>query len=348
MSITLVDRLILRIWLTYFLGGTAIAVTFIYAVDILANFDIQKGVITLLINSINVWPLAFDLFIPYAGFMATLLTIINISKSYEIMALKASGLSILTIIRSVIIFSVLVIIFLYFNQSYLARWLNTPTLYSFFDNNPTGWYYSKDKLINIKDPSLLAGKAASATAITLDFNRDIVSYIVFSDLTKEYGYWRAKKVEFLVSMGNQVYQYSASDYLITGFDLEELLQSPSEPTVNKGFYDLYVSWQNTQLGQQISNRSFLFILDKISYLLGFINIILSALAFSNINVRSGSVLVNLAKATFVYYLYFFLDRALLFLAKDQIIDNFLGTFGANIFLIGVFIWFLLADRHFKG
>ncbi|MBL0691653.1 MAG: LptF/LptG family permease [SAR324 cluster bacterium] len=338
----IIDRFILKLWGSYFFSIVVGLLVMVFVFDSLNSLAGEGDLLDKLKISLQIIPPTLEMIAPLAGLIATLLCFISLSKHSEIIALKSAGLSQFRIVRIIFIFCLFIVGFLYINQSYLVRLLNAETK-SFnlrSQNLAQQWYYFENKLIKINDPLLAFDQIKSVEVIEFDFDSEQSEHHIFTALTKKNNHWQAKHAEFVIRQKEHIQQKTKNDFIITNFNLDNLIKSPIFPSTYQPIGVLYESWRKSNLGEHVINYSLLLMLRKISYLGGFLVLILLAIIFSDTNPRSNKTLVQLIRAIMIYYFYWFLDQIFFVMATEGVVNIFWGAFGANILLLIYISWFL--------
>lgn len=174
---TIIDRYIAKIFLSFFVGGLVVFAALFVTVDFMSTLSRYSGATggALLRYYILDLPSVVYQMLPVACLMATIFTLSSLSKSNELVALFSSGMS-LARISAPILFLVVVISAAAFgvndrlipiinqkrNYVLYVEIRNQPGLYSTVKTNKI-WYRSGNVLFNIKTLQAEAGTAQGLT-----------------------------------------------------------------------------------------------------------------------------------------------------------------------------------------
>ena len=342
----IIDRLILKIWATYFFSsllGILAAVVVLDVADTLAN---KPDIIRALKIGSQLLPPTIEVLAPFCVLLATVFTFIALYRHNEILVIKQMGFSQLRIMRSVIIFGSLIGLFLYINQSYLVRWLNAEERgYGLTTaEEELSWYYFDDQLVKIKNPRILFGSIDSAEILSFDFDDWSTEKLSLTELSYN-GQWMAARAEVFAYKSGQLSHLEYDNYLVdSAIDLTSLANSPIYPHVYLPLEQLYASWQKSHLGDYATDLSLLLIMRKLSYILGGLILIILGSLLADFRPRESRVIATVVVITLIYYFYWFLDNLFFLMAKEGTIPLIWGGLGANILLLSGLMIFLKKSR----
>ncbi|MCB0369975.1 MAG: LPS export ABC transporter permease LptG [Bdellovibrionales bacterium] len=191
-----IDRYIAKYFLGFFIGGLLVFLTVFLAIDVLSTFVSYKGVDphSLLEYYLLYIPDIVQKLIPVSCLLATILTLANLNKSNELIALFASGYSLLRVSMPVIVIIFGFSIFSFYLSDRIIPPLTRQKNYIFYHDikkNPSQfsivktnriWYRSRNEIFNIKTLSLDGLMAHGLTLYTFDDDWDLQRMITADEV----------------------------------------------------------------------------------------------------------------------------------------------------------------------
>jgi lipopolysaccharide export system permease protein len=174
---SLIDRYISKIFVGYFLGGIVVFVTLFVTIDYMSNFARVDAPLEAVgrFYALSL-PALIHQMVPVGCLMATVFTLSNLSRSNELIALFASGMSLARICWPILFWVVAMSSMSFFvndrmapvlnqrkNFVYYVEILKKPGLYSTVKTDRI-WYRSGNSLYNIKT---LQGEEKAARGLTM-------------------------------------------------------------------------------------------------------------------------------------------------------------------------------------
>lgn len=199
-----IDRYTSWLFWGYFLGGLLVFLTLFAAVDAMSLMAENKGVLVekLMRYYIYYFPEIIQKLLPIALLLGTVLTLANLNKANELIALFASGMSLLRISLPILFWVVLLSGAGYFigdsiipkalkqkNYIYYYDIKKQPHRFSTVKTNKI-WYRTKDAIFNIKT---LTAKGDHAQGLTMYFFNDawdLVQMMTARDVTIAGNQWK--------------------------------------------------------------------------------------------------------------------------------------------------------------
>jgi LPS export ABC transporter permease LptG len=127
-STRIIDRYVLRTYLTYFAVGLAVAGTLFLIVDLLQTLDrylrTKPPLVYILEHFLYRLPVALHDGLPVVTLVATLFLFLTLSRNHELTALKAAGVSLYRVSAPIVVFAVVTSIGAGLFQEFLAPLLN--------------------------------------------------------------------------------------------------------------------------------------------------------------------------------------------------------------------------------
>jgi len=200
--ITIIDRYIAKIFLTYCVGGLVVFVTLFIAINYMTELAQYKAPAEAVIKYyILMAPSQIYLMIPVACLLGTIFTLSQLSRSNELVALFSSGMSLARISFPILVLVVLI--------SSVGFWVNDrllprvnqqrnyvlyveiqkrPGLYSTVKTNRI-WYRSGNVLFNIKTLQADKGLAQGLTMYFFDNSWRLIQMITARDVSLQGTNW---------------------------------------------------------------------------------------------------------------------------------------------------------------
>jgi lipopolysaccharide export system permease protein len=205
--ISIIDRYIAKIFLTFFAGGLIVFVTIFVAVDYMTSGIAQyKAPADAIMKYYALLaPSQIYLLIPVACLLGTVFTLSRLSKSNELVALFSSGMSLARISTPILVIVVLVSSISFWVNDRLLPIVNQrknyvlfvdiqkkPGLYSTVKTNKI-WYRSGNVLFNIKTLQADKGLAQGLTMYFFDSTWQLIQMITAQDVQLHGATWELSK-----------------------------------------------------------------------------------------------------------------------------------------------------------
>lgn len=198
-----IDRYTSWLFWGYFIGGLLVFLTLFTAVDAMSTLASYKGVApgTLLNYYLYSFPEIIQKLLPVACLMGTILTLTNLNKANELVALFASGMSLLRISTPILAWVIVLSGLGYMagdrmvpaaikqkNYIFYYEIKKEPHRFSTVKTNAI-WYRSKDSIFNIKTLSASGDKAQGLTMYFFNENWDLVQMMTAHDVEIKGSQW---------------------------------------------------------------------------------------------------------------------------------------------------------------
>lgn len=352
-----IDRYTIMLFWGYFIGGLLVFVTIFTAVDAMStmvNFDGVSPTILAQYYSYGSADIIMKM-LPVACLLGTILTLSNLNKSNELVALFASGMSLLRVTVPILLsVAFICLVGFYAGDRVIPRMNQQKSYiyYHFIKKNPAQfsmvrtdkiWYRSKNAIFNLQT---LSKKGDRAQGLTLYF---------FSDEWNLLQMLTAKQVEI---MGNNWNLAEGSITLFTDKSSFPLTSTFKKKSIIMGedIQDLQSSGQTSDMLSQQELKHFIKKnkeagLDTLSYEVDYHNkfsfavagLILSFLGipFSVSRGRSGGAMLNIGLCMVLVLIYYVLTSSATTLGQHGALSPLIVAWGPNL-LMAVF-----ADRMLK-
>ncbi|MDG0815852.1 LPS export ABC transporter permease LptG [Bdellovibrio svalbardensis] len=198
-----IDRYTSWLFWGYFIGGLLVFLTLFTAVDAMSTLASYKAVTpeTLFNYYIYSFPEIIQKLLPVACLMGTILTLTNLNKANELVALFASGMSLLRISTPILAWVILLSGLGYMagdrivptaikQKNYIFYYdiKKEPHRFSTVKTNKI-WYRTKDAIFNIKTLSAKGDKAQGLTMYFFNDNWDLVQMMTAHDVEIKGSQW---------------------------------------------------------------------------------------------------------------------------------------------------------------
>lgn len=172
-----IDRYISLLFWGFFLGSLLVLMTLFLAIDVMSTMVTFKGLAASTLAKYYAYysPEIFNKMLPVVCLLGSVLTISNLNRNNELVALFASGMSLFRIVTPVLLWVLLISAFGYYvadqvlpratrqkNYVYYYEMKKQPGLFSTLKTDRI-WYRSKNTIFNIKTLSVDGMKAQGVT-----------------------------------------------------------------------------------------------------------------------------------------------------------------------------------------
>jgi lipopolysaccharide export system permease protein len=191
-----IDRYVLGLFGTYFVGGLVIFVTIFLAIDALTfmvNYKDVAGIAFVKYYAYSA-PAIISMMTPVACLMATVFTLSTLNRNNELIALFSVGMSLVRICAPILTAVAVISAGVFFlSDKVLPGFANqknyvfyhdikkNPSLYSTVKNEKI-WYRSKDTIFNIKTLNEQTHKAQGLTLYYFNSNWDLIQMITAKEV----------------------------------------------------------------------------------------------------------------------------------------------------------------------
>ncbi|RYZ75346.1 MAG: LptF/LptG family permease, partial [Proteobacteria bacterium] len=219
-----IDRYISGLFWTYFIGGSLVFITIFLAVDAMSTMVSYKGVdmSVFLRYYLYYLPEIFSKLLPVACLMGTILAISSMNKANELVALFASGMSLIRITMPLLLWVALVsgVGFFVMDRAgpAMSRKKNfieyneirkTPTMFSTVKTNKI-WYRSKNAIFNIKTLNVQGDRAQSLTLYFFSPEWDLMQMITAATVDLNGTTWNLKDGSVTLFTGNAAFPLTST------------------------------------------------------------------------------------------------------------------------------------------
>lgn len=345
-----IDRYISGLFWGYFLGGLLIFTTIFLAVDAMSTMVSYKGV------EASVWihyyayllPEVLHKLLPVSCLLGTIATLATLNRSNELVALFASGMSLIRVTGSVLLWVLLISIAAYAfsdrvlpavsknkNFIFYSEIKKNPSLYQTVKTNKI-WYRSKNAIFNIKTLSPEGDRASGLTLYFFDEHWDLLQMITATDVEMHGAQWNLVKGSVTVFTRDSSFPLTsqfakksiimsedANDLKSTGQTSDMLSQSELSRFINK----------NKEAGLDTINYEVDYHA-KFSFALAGLVMCLLGIPFSVSSSRSGGMMLNVGIGLGLVFVYWIFYSSGLNLGKHGALKPVLAAWLPNLFFVG--------------
>ncbi|MBO9665567.1 MAG: LPS export ABC transporter permease LptG [Bdellovibrio sp.] len=351
-----IDRYTSWLFWGYFFGGLLVFLTLFTAVDAMSTVASYKGVATSTLFNYYMYsfPEIISTLLPVACLMGTILTVSNLNKANELVALFASGMSLMRICAPILLWVILISVGGYFMTDRLVPRANTqknyilyydlkkePHRFSTVKTNKI-WYRTKDSIFNIKTLSAKGDRAQGLTMYFFNDAWDLVQMITAHDVEIQGSQW-------LLNNGTvTIFSKDSSFPLSTQFKTKSVVMAEDSK-------DLQSAGQTADMMSQSELKHFIDKnreagLDTIAYEVGYeskfsfalagLVMCLLGLPFSVGRARSGGTMMNIGICLGLVFAYYVMYSSGITLGQHGSIPPVVAAWAPNVLMMSL-AFFLL-------
>ncbi|HND84212.1 MAG TPA: LPS export ABC transporter permease LptG [Pseudobdellovibrionaceae bacterium] len=356
----IIDRYTFQLFLGYFVGTLVIFVTLFIAIDAMSTMMNFKGVPTEIFIQYYAYiiPEMVHRMIPIASVMGVVLTLGNLNKNNEMVALFASGMGLARIARPLMIGVLGFNIFSYFLADkvmptfakqksfiYYTHIVKNPSLYSLVKTNRI-WFRKQNAIFNIKTLSLDGKKAQGLTLYFFSDDWKLIQMMTAREVVMDKERWTLEDgsttlfaaesnfpltkdfTEKVISLGEDakdLQDAGQTSEVLSQSELAEFIRRNKEGGLNTLRYevDYYGKWAFSFAGLVMS-------------LLG--------LPFSVGKARSGSASLNVGIVIGLVFLYWVLYSSSITLGQHGHLYPLFAAWAPNFLMSGLGLWLFRRAR----
>lgn len=344
-----IDKYISGLFWAYFLGGLLVFVTLFVAIDamsMMVNYKDISGWTLITYYAYSIPEVAYRM-LPVASLIATVFSVSILNKSNELVALYATGMSLMRITFPILFWVVIISIFSFVLSDKVIPSMNrnknfvfyheikkTPSLYSTTKNDRI-WYRSKDTIFNIKTLNSNTHKAQGLTLYYFNENWDLIQMMTAKEVDLKGTSWD------LIDGSVTLFTEESSFPLTSEFKKKTIAMGEDAKDLSSSGSTSDVLSVN-ELSQFI-NRNKAAGLDTLKYEVDFhskygfafagIVMTLLGIPFSVSRARSGGAMKNLGVCLGLVFLYWVFYSSGLTLGNHGHIRPILAAWGPNAIMV---------------
>ncbi|MBU2511722.1 LptF/LptG family permease [bacterium] len=336
----IIKRYIAREFITYFLvcilSLVIIAVLFSTLAE-LQHLEKENGFAIFLNNVLSGIPLLIEVVAPISVLLATVLAFISLSKSSEIIAMMAAGVSLFHLIMPVLLCGIVISFLLYLNQSYLAPYWGADKRAGLVSAEIVTdvWRFHDKSLYYFTSPEKQNKSIEFGKAYTFKGDYTLDSVTLFNSLRRKQSNWQ---IESQVQYQYKEDQLRNSKKDNTTRELDTFpvvftknLASPKYSNLSDLIGELLIKTR----GAVDYQKELFGLYQKISGSVAIFVMILLALPFSVYSGRSANVRTGIVISVVMGFVFWLVDQILVSLNQTGDLPMGLSAFGANIIFLGL-------------
>lgn len=282
-------------------------------------------------------PLLIEIVTPISILLATVLTYITLSKSSEIVAMMAAGVSLVQLLKPISACCIIISVFLYLNQSYLAPKLGSDALMSIIQTTPNAskWRLYHDNLFYIYQAKKTNRTIEKAKIFKFDPENQVKEILQLKKLTFQNEQWKTESTNKIVFDDTDLDQktFNQSKYSKDQFPIvfeKELINPKYAP-----FQEVITQILNKKRGGIDNSEDVFAFYQKIALIISLFIMVVLALPFSLFAGKSFNTRTGIVFAVILGFAYWLLDQIFMTLFRADILIAELAAFGANILFMGL-------------
>lgn len=333
----------------YFLAGLTVFVTLFLAVDFMSYIVKFNAPMAVVVKYFMYQvPLSIYQMIPVACLVATVFTLSTLSKSSELVALYASGLSLARICAPMLVFVSLISAFAFWlsdqvvpkftqkkNYVYYVEIKKTPGLYSTVKTNKI-WYRSENILFNIQTLNAKEKKAQGINLYYFDPEWSLMQVITGSEVEMEQRQWLVKNGKITLFETASSYPLTKafrSKTIVMNEDLTDIQQTPTmSNSLSVKQLKKFIQ-KNKESGLDTVNYEVDYH-GKFSYAFAAFVMALMGIPFSVTRERSGGNLANAGMCLGLTFLYWTVYSSAITMGRYGVFPPMMAAWVANILVTG--------------
>lgn len=350
------DRYISLLFIGYFLAGIIVFVTIFMAVDVMSTMVQYKGVAieSLLKYYAYFTPEVIYKMLPVACLLGMVLTLSNLNRSNELVALFASGLSLLRISAPILILITLISGFGYIasdqalpsmfkNKNYIFynEIRKKPGMFTMIKEDRI-WYRSKNAIFNIKTLNSKQAQAQGLTLYFFDESWDLIEMITAKMVDLSGSHWILRDGSVTLFTNESSFPLTRDfkeKKIVMSEDVKDLQDSgKTSEVLSQKELSQFIA-KNSQAGLD-TLRYEVDLHSKISF--AFTALVMSFLGIplSVGKARSGGMSLNIGIVIGLVFGYWILYNSFITLGQHGVLPPLVAAWLANIILISLAFWII--------
>ncbi len=337
----LIRRYIAKEFVSYFLVCSFSLLFIAIAFSTLAELPVlekENGVVHFIKEVLSGIPLLIEVIVPITVLLATVLTLISLSKTSEIIAMMAAGVSLFHLVLPILICGGVISGFLYLNQSYLAPYWNADQRAGLVSASRSSniWRFHNDTVFYFASPDKNKKTVTFSRFFEFGSNHRIKGTGFLSNLIQKGETWQVEEQRRIDLHKQGIYQ-TVEKELST--PIQKLPVVFTKDLINpkySSFKDLITEIRLKMKGAVNYQLDIFALYQKIAGMLAIFVMILLALPFSIYSGRSANVRTGIVVSIVLGFVFWLVDQILLSFNTTGMLPMGVSAFGANV------IFFLLA------
>lgn len=298
-----------------------------------------------LLEIISNVPLLLEIITPITTLLATILSLVSLSRHSEITAMKASGRSIIQIVFPIFLLSIGISFFSYFNQSYLARFLGTIAEEESVFSSRSFWKMNQDKLFLFKGVSSKTESADISYIFHFDKNHHIKQQSIYKNLSLKEEHWEIQSsLDRILQEEKVIFKTSHSSRIAKDDFPEVFIKKIGNPKYFPLIKVIQEYFRSKKEGVDVKKIEFI-ILKKLSNFLTSTIMVLIALPFTLFAQREANFGKSIGIALLFGLSFWLIDQTFSALSNTQLVHVFFGAFGSNILFLTTSVVLIYKRQH---
>ncbi|MFH2130293.1 MAG: LptF/LptG family permease [bacterium] len=331
----IVQRYISREFIVYFLSCLLslifIAVVFA-ALSELKTLEKEDGQRLFLEAIRSGIPLLIEIITPISVLLATVLTFISLSKSSEIIAMMAAGISLQKMVFPIFIAGSLIGWFGYLNQSYLAPLWGADERTSMVDSTPVNnsWQFYQGRLFYFAHLMSKKQRVQSSRVFEFDDHHQIRRILTFEQLKNANGTWQAESGREINISQNRVVSKTRQTNVFPQEEFPVVFKRELNHPKYSDFSALMTEINLKRMGSVNFEADLFALYQKIAAILSVFVMILLALPFSLYTGKKSNVRMGIVLSMVMGFSFWLIDQIFISFNSAGLMPSELAAFGANI------------------
>lgn len=287
-------------------------------------------------------PLLIEVIAPISVLLATVLALISLSRTSEIIAMMAAGVSFLHLVLPIIICGIFIGALLYLNQSYLAPHWGADKRAGLVRTikNPDIWRFHKDSLYFFSAPNKTEKSVPYSRSFHFDNGYHLRSAGFSSKLTQDEKNWFLNEYWKVFIEEQSITQSEKIDHKISREKFPVVFTKDLVNPKYSSFIDLYVEIAIKMRGAVNYKPELFALYQKTAGLLSVFVMILLALPFSIYSGRSANVRTGIVISIVLGFVFWLVDQILLSFNSTGLVPMEVSAFGANVLFLSLALFLI--------
>jgi lipopolysaccharide export system permease protein len=304
----------------------------------LPNLEKENGTELFLKAILSGIPLLIEVIVPISVLLATVLAFISLSKSSEIIAMMAAGVSLFHLVLPVFFCGIVIAGLLYLNQSFLAPYWGADERAGLVTtrSNTDIWRFHHNTIYYFSSPDKSNRTVAFGRSFTFDEQHRVIETSQIAHITGQQSGWEIKRQKTITIRDEGITQQTRSDLYTPAAEFPIVftkdLVNPKYSSFSELADEIAVKTKSA-----VNYKTDLFALyQKVAGTLSIFVMILLALPFSIYSGRAANVRTGIVISVVLGFVFWLVDQILLSFNNTDLVPMWVSAFGAN------FLFFMLA------
>ena len=345
----IIRRYILKEFIVYFLSCLLslifIAVVFAALAELktLDRVDGQRLFFEAILSGI---PLLIEIITPISVLLATILTFISLSKSSEVIAMMAAGVSLVKMVIPIIAAGCVIGLFGYLNQSYLAPLWGADERTSMVDSTPVNnsWQFYQGRLFYFSGLITKKNRVESSRIFEFDDRHQISKVKYYKQLNLESELWRVKDGRKVEIFENKPTIRPSSEITIQKNSFPFVFKKELNHPKYASFSDIIMEIHLKRQGAVNYEADLFALYQKIAAIMSIFVMIMLALPFSLGSGRKSNVRLGIVFSIILGFCFWLIDQIFISFNSAGLMSAEIAAFGANFLFAMLAISFIYWQR----